>query len=563
MKYHIQGKNQVELVQKDFLTSGGEGSIFVKGDTAFKVYNDPKKMIPVGKIKELSSLTHPNIIKPEDVLIDVKNKPVGYTMKFVKDTHALCKLFNKSFRDRNKITPEMTLDLVRKLQEITKHVHDKNSLIVDLNELNFLTSDDFKNIYAIDVDSYQTPGFPATALMESIRDRHTKGFSPLTDWFAFAIVSFQLFIGIHPYKGKHPQIKNLDEKMAKNISVFNKDVNVPAACYPFQVIPQVYLDWYKAVLERGERVAPPNDLHAVVTLIQTIKKMAGSNNFDIQEISSFGMPILDVLYSANLQIVSTINEIHMGRDKTAIPTGSIIVTSPKYNNVVSACAWKRNLKLFNATSRENIDLPIHADAVMAYGNRLYVKSATHILEIQFNNESVGGKDIVASTITVANVLDKATVMYDGVVIQNLLGAKWISIFPESGSHLQIRMPELDDYKILDAKYDDGVLMIVGSTKAGLYDKMIFRFDDSSTYDIRVLKDISPSGLNFVVLDNGICVHLNEEENIEIFSRKKDSAGLNIIDDPEISSDMKLFKMGTKVLAAKAEKLYSLTMKKRP
>ena len=562
MKLHIQGKNQVDLTQKDFLTSGGEGSIYAKGGTAFKVYNDPKKMIPVGKIQELSCLTHPNIIKPEDILIDPKNKPVGYTMRFVNDTYALCQLFTKSFRDRNSITPDMILDLIRKLQEMIKHVHDHNILIVDLNELNFLTSNDFKDIYAIDVDSYQTSHFPATALMESVRDRHNKTFSTLTDWFAFAIVSFQLFIGIHPYKGKHPQLKNIDDRMMKNISVLNKEVNVPAVCYPFSVIPQVYLDWYRAVLEKGDRVAPPNDLHAVATLVQTIKKMAGSNNFDIQEMGSFAMPILDVLFSAGLQIVSTTNELHMGRDKTPIPTGSSIVTSPKCNNVVAASVSRRKLKLFNATAREIIDLPIEAESVMSYGNRLYVKSATHVLEVQFSNEAIGGKGMVASTMTVANVLEKATTMYEGVVFQNLLGSVWVSIFPESNSHLQVKIPELDDYKMVDAKYDSGVLMVIGGNKSGSYDKLVFRFDNSS-YDLRIVKDITPAGLNFVVLDNGICVHLNEEENIEIFSKKKDSAGLNIIDDPEITGDMRLFKMGVKVLVARGEKLYSLTMKKRP
>ena len=105
-------------------------------------------------------------------------------------------------------------------------------------------------------------------------------------------------------------------------------------------------------------------------------------------------------------------------------------------------------------------------------------------------------------------------------------------------------------------------MVIGGNKSGSYDKLVFRFDNSS-YDLRIVKDITPAGLNFVVLDNGICVHLNEEENIEIFSKKKDSAGLNIIDDPEITGDMRLFKMGVKVLVARGEKLYSLTMKKRP
>jgi hypothetical protein len=210
---------------------------------------------------------------------------------------------------------------------------------------------------------------------------------------------------------------------------------------------------------------------------------------------------------------------------------------------------------------------------MEYDNRLYVKSATHILEIQFSNESLGGKNLVASTVAVANVLDKATTMYKGVAVQNLLGAMWLSFFPENGSHAQVRIGELDDYKIIDAKYENGVLMIIGSSKKNFtakgatllqYDKLIFRFNNShDAYDLRLIKDINLVGLNFVVLDNGICVHLNEEENIEIFSKKKDSSGLNVIDDPDISGDMRLFKMGTKVLASRAEKLYSLTMKKRP
>lgn len=570
MKVHIQGKGNVDLTQKNFLASGGEGVVYAQGGLAYKIYNDPQKMIPLGKIQELATLTHLNIIKPEDILIDTKNKAVGYTMRFVKDTYALCQLFTKSFRDRNKVTPEMILNLVRKLQELVKHVHDQNILIVDLNELNFLVSDDFKDMYAIDVDSYQTPGFHATALMESVRDRHSKGFSTLTDWFAFAIVSFQLFIGINPYKGKHPVYKNIDDRMIKNISVLNKDVSIPGVCYPFSVIPPLYLDWYKAVLERGERIPPPTDLQAVATLVQTVKRMSGSNNFDIQEIGMFDGQILDVLYSSALQVICTDKTIYMGRDKTSTPGKCSVVTTPKCNNVVAAYIQCRQLKLFNATARENIALPIVAESIMDSENRIYVKSGTHILELQFSNESVGGKNLVATTFIVANVLERSTTMYDGVVFQNLLGAIWTSIFPDIGSHVQIRIPELDDYKILDAKYERGVLMVVGSKlqtigKAGTYDKFIFRFDDKQnfqSYDVRVIDDITPSGLNFVVLDNGICVHLDEEENIEIFSNKKNSSGLNVIDDSEISGDMRLHRMGVKVLVSKGEHLYSLTMKKK-
>src|SRR5207248_7337064 len=112
-------------------------------------------------------------------------------------------------------------------QEGVRHVHERGILIVDLNEMNFLLDASVEEILFIDVDSYQTPGFPATALMESIRDRHAARFSQATDWFSFGIVSFQMFTGIHPYRGKHPTLTGLDARMERNVSVLNPEVAVP------------------------------------------------------------------------------------------------------------------------------------------------------------------------------------------------------------------------------------------------------------------------------------------------------------------------------------------------
>lgn len=562
MKYHIQGKAPVDLTQKDFLAQGGEGSVYRRAGTAFKVYNDPKKMIAVGKIQELQALTHSNIIKPEDVLLDAKsNSPVGYTMRYVKDTYSLCQLFTKAFRDRNKITPDMALVLVRKLQELITHVHSKSILVVDLNELNFLASDDFKEIYAIDVDSYQTRSFPATAIMESIRDRHSKTFSELTDWFSFAIVSFQMFIGIHPYKGKHAKLKSMEERMIHNVTVFDKDVGIPAVCYPFSVIPQVYLDWYKAVLESGKRLPPPTDLHATVAVImQTVNKIVGSNNFDMQEIGTYDGEIVGVLFVGGDQIVQTSKTLHLSsKEKTPVAPNSQIVITPKMGIVVAASVQRGQLHLYNASSRTDIPVSIEANFVMEYDGRLYAKSRTHMLEIRLMEDIMDRKILVSST-PVANVLESATRVYDGVVFQNLLGACYMSTFPSPGSHNQVRIKELDDYRILDAKFEANVLMVVGF-KGGKYDRLILRFDNQD-YDVRVIPDITPVGLNFVVLDSGVCVSLTEEENVEIFSAKKDSKGANLIDDPSISGDMKFFKHGAKVMVARGNRLYSMTMKKR-
>jgi hypothetical protein len=153
-------------------------------------------------------------------------------------------------------------------------------------------------------------------------------------------------------------------------------------------------------------------------------------------------------------------------------------------------------------------------------------------------------------------------MFSGVAFQNLLGAVWMSIFPEAGSHVQIRFKELDDRKIVDAKFEQGVLMVI-SVKQGKYDKFICRIHEDTTYDMRVILDINPTDLNFVVLDSGVCIHINEDDVVELFSSKKNSQSLTTIQDKEISGAMKLYHYGNKVLFVRGNKLYSMTMKMKP
>jgi serine/threonine protein kinase len=240
-KYRIQGQSKpiwITFDKKSFVASGGEGSVYVKGQTAYKLYNDPSKMMAAGKIQELSAITDPNIIRPQNIILGKNDRAVGYTMRYIPDAYALVQLFTKAFRQRQGLSHEMVQKLVQKLRALVSHVHGHKILIVDLNEMNFLVNKGFDEIFAIDTDSYQTPSYPATAIMDSIRDRHAKNFTELTDWFSFGVISFQMFIGIHPYKGKHPKVKDMDDRMMKNISIFNGDVRIPHVCYPLDVIQQ-------------------------------------------------------------------------------------------------------------------------------------------------------------------------------------------------------------------------------------------------------------------------------------------------------------------------------------
>jgi len=158
------------------------------------------------------------------------------------------------------------------------------------------------------------------------------------------------------------------------------------------------------------------------------------------------------------------------------------------------------------------------------------------------------------------VLENASHLYEGAVIQNMLGSVFVSLFPKSKTGYQIRIPELDRYKIVDAKFDSGVLMVVGA-KDGRYDRHVFRFDeDFATYDLRTIPDITPTGLNFVTLASGVCVSITEEEKIEAFSAKKGSQGLKVVEDPAVGNNMRLLKVNGKVGFERGGKIYQMSLK---
>ena len=251
MDLFIAGKGRVRLDQSDFVGQGGEGKVYARGNTAYKIYADPSRMIPVAKIRELAALAHSDIVRPDEVLLDSNNRPVGYTMRRVQDAQPLCRLFTRAFRERKGVTQGQILALIRAFQETVQHVHDRGVLVVDMNEMNFLVDRDMQRVLFIDVDSYQTPGFPATAIMDSIRDRHSATYSAGTDWFSFAILAFQMFVGVHPYRGKHSTLADLDARMMANVSVLNRSVTVPATSYPLDTLPSAYRDWFEALFEQG------------------------------------------------------------------------------------------------------------------------------------------------------------------------------------------------------------------------------------------------------------------------------------------------------------------------
>lgn len=553
MKIFVKGKGEVNLNDNDFLAEGGQGKVYTKGGIAYKIYSDPSKMIPTGKFDELSVLNSTKIIAPKDIILNSKNKPIGYTMRHLNNTHALVSMFTKGFCNRHSVTEKIKIELIQDMRGSYKFVHSKNIIVVDGNEFNFLVDNNFKEVYFLDVDSYQTKTYPAVALMESIRDRHNPNtFNQNTDWFAWAIVTFQLLIGIHPYRGVHKQYKTVDERMTANISVLNTDVAIPPVCQPFSVIPKALLEYYKAVFDQGKRLPPPDDFFqgGTVVIVTDVRRITGTDKFEIHLVQKFDHEIWEHISVLGSKITATVENQTKGWKYQCIGL------SPKMGNPLYGGIDSKGMIQIIDASGKHLDISLEADALMSYNGNFYFKkdSTAYILNI------IEKQKTIVSTKIAANLHANASKFFDGIIVQNLLGVAHITIFPDSEKSYTIPIKELKG-KIIDAKFDSGVAMVVFVDNAGKYNRMVLRFsEDFNSYDINIVADITYTGLNFIVLENKICSHLNEKNELELFLTKKDNTLMKIISDPVLSSDMRLFKDGNTVLFARDKELYSLKMK---
>lgn len=507
----VRGK-QINLSDQDFLSEGGEGRIYVKDDLAYKIYTGQKGKIQNSKIKELSVLDKSYICKPLDVVKDFNRKEIGFTMEYVQDGIPLCKFFTSDFWQKKSITVDHILKIIEQLQEGIEYIHSKDILLVDINELNFLVRMRIFP-YFIDVDSYQTPNNPATAIMPHIRDWQAKEFSKLTDWYSFAIIVCQLLVGIHPFKGNHPKYtrKDIQKRMLNNVSIFNKEVRVPAATRDFSYIPKIYRDWFVDVFEKGNRSLPP---------VGVVDRWS-----------------LNIVESSVTEVVGGFKVEFLGEYYGGIhkPTHCAGISIDEYEK-----RYKGKFFILNG-------IP-------------FVLGNNNIMELFADYV---GKNLIISPRNSWKVMPYATQVMDGVICQNILGRKHLSFLykNERGkvAYSIIHIPELDQYKIIEGKQEKGVCIIIGY-KEGKYDEFILKFNGNcSKYSIQKQEDIDFVGINFTVLDNGLVVTF-EDGYVRIFFDNIGSNEVKIIKNDSINPKMRICSDENQVRYTEGNRLYSIKMR---
>jgi hypothetical protein len=313
----------LRLAERDLLASGGEGAVYAKEGIAYKIYHPDKTPPAVAKLKELQALDHPNILGPRGLLLDGAGKVAGFSMPFRKNTDPLCQYAAPSWRTQYGIATDDISALLAKLQETLKWVHAHRCLVVDLNPYNVLVDRAATDPFIIDVDSWQTPSHPATALMDSVRDpKAGKTFTPGSDWFSFAVVACETYLAIHPYRGTHPGYKPAQwkDRMKDGISVFNTKVRLPSSANPFSVIPAGHRAWLEAVLEKGERSAPPSPGHAGAAPIPAAQPVASDGKVRLENTITLPSKVRRCFFHAG--IIWTVTEEGVYRDNIKIMASS-------------------------------------------------------------------------------------------------------------------------------------------------------------------------------------------------------------------------------------------------
>jgi len=566
----LEGRGALTLRPSDHVATGGEGSIYRKSNTVIKIYSDQNKMIRDGmedKIKILSAFRHKFIVSPEGMVADSGRNPVGFYMPLAEG-EPLPRIFTNDFRKRENFGDDDSSTLVDRMRETVQFAHGKGAVLVDANEMNWLVRLDKKNgpePQAIDVDSWAVGKWGAKVIMPSIRDWHTKGFNQLSDWFAWGVVTFQIYCGIHPFKGKLDGYRpnEMEKRMKDNASVFSKQISLNRAVRDFSCVTGRILDWYFKVFQKGLRSAPPSPFDSGVQTAQFGKVMYAT-------VTASGMLIFDKLYG---ELKS--------RAIKVFPCGLVLMDSGAIINLrnqkMIAAAKSRKCELvevqggwlksdedggkikfshIDATSlkEEFLALSIEGKKLIRYENRLFLVTEKGLTEVVFKSL---GRPILAIGQT-WGAMPNATKWFEGVGVQDAMGATYlIAPFGEK-SCVQMRVRELDGLVPVAAKAGNRFITVSTLDQGGNYQKFELTIDrDYASYKLWQ-GGTDTAELNIAILPKGVCATIVDDGELNIFVPA--SATLNKVKDKNIATDMALANWDNKVVYIKDGAVWQVKMK---
>jgi hypothetical protein len=205
------------------------------------------------------------------------------------------------------------------------------------------------------------------------------------------------------------------------------------------------------------------------------------------------------------------------------------------------------LRLFEADTGRDLPVTLACDAVVAWGAGFLVRSGPRLLEVQ-----VRGRVTVPRLL--AAVTPHATHLFDGVAVENLLGATHLRLLSPGRCETR-RVPELDGWSVLDAHHAGGVAALV-ARRAGRTDRLILRFGPGG-HELRRDEDVDGADLSLAVLPGGLAV-LRVDGALELFRARPGDAEVRRIEDPALAG-ARLFPLDGGLGAVVGRAVYRLSV----
>ena len=540
----------INLTDKDFLSSGGEGDIYIKDNKAFKIYHEKNKVIPLKKIEDLRALEHPNIIKPESPLFDKNKNLIGYSMKYIKDSFSLSRLITNDFRNQHHIENEDILNIARQIIDITKYIHQKKCFIVDGNEMNYIVSKDFKHVYFIDVDSYQTPSFKPTAYSPSTLDPNSdkKHFNEFTDWFSIGIVLCNLLIGIHPFKGKYKGNEynfgknDFQERMKHKISVFNEHVKVNSAVRDFSIITINLQSWFYRLFEKGERLPPPETFGKVNIKFEK-QRLENSDVINIEEIANFQHEILDIFSFENNVSVKT--KKHFYYNGIKIPyskSGTEFIYHKKENNGYLIKSQNNILQLYDIKKKEIINTNVYSEFFFVKDNILFVFDGRKIYSCNLIKTKSG---IIIVPDIVFNLSGKHLKHIDNVLFMEF-PENFLFILPIGNKLHTIYNKKFKNRKIINSRMEGHGLQIIYYSQGNYYCGLYSVNEETNSLNTIFERETDYLDINFCCVKN-LFICILEDKKIHILTLgANNEIKERVVEEENIKMDYKLKSVNNEV-----------------
>ncbi len=571
IKAVLSGRGLVTLRPSNHLATGGEGSIYrVATDTVVKIYTDPDMMRRVGmpeKIRLLSKLKSKYVVAPTDLVLSEQQEPIGYYMPYAEG-HPLSRVVTTDFWNREGFERRHAMKLVARMRETVAYAHQAKATMVDANELNwlmgFVGSDPEPKV--VDVDSWAIGKWGAKVIMPSIRDWHAASFDEKSDWFSWGVVSFQVFTGLHPYKGTHPSFKKTElvERMKANASVFAPNVRLNRAVRDFSLIPTALRDWYEATFEKGERTVPPSPFDSAPVPAPAVTKKAsvfqGSKLLVLERLCSTGNdPVVRIFRSgAVLRSSGALVEARTGRMiAKGVSSGSEVAATSDGWLILENKSGSASLRYSGKGSGKEDKLPFSMEAkgILGYENRIFVLGDKGLTEVRLHDF---GDKVIASPGHTWSTLPNSTSLFDGVGVQDAMGAMFLVLPIGNSGLVQVRIRELDGLRAIGGKGGNrfASLMVVG--KSGSYQRLDLSFSKDYSSYVAELHQADQPELNLAILPKGVNAAIFEDG--ELIVSVPSNGNVTTVADKHLSTEMLLGNIGDQVVYIENGDLWSLRMK---